>query len=315
MAVVCTCDCGARFEVADSPGDVPPCCPECGQPVTVAHQSGPEARLDWLALASVLLAITGACTVVGSLLGSLVGLAALLRIRTSKHPRRGASLALAGVGMGLGFAALSWMLLRSEASEGVAAWLRRVRLIGQVETTIPAQITSRDGLCQLPRPRGDWLQLRPGFSPDSSIDELVARRDVVLMLPRYRAMLDLSRETENIQPTLADQRLTILDELAAPRRPLLGDDDQENPLRTPPSVPVEETSRELPEVDGYRAYEWSFALRRGGQHWQFLIRAYRPRGVRGSTAFYLLRLYAPVHHYRKVEEEFRAIANSVRFPG
>lgn len=313
MAVVLTCECGTRFEVDDHHADQVVTCPACALPVQ-ARSDVLRSRLDWFALGSLCAALVGAFTLAGSLVAILLAGIALFRIHRSPTLYRGTDRALIAMGLAVVCALFTWKVGPTEAARAVAVWLRRLQWSGQVETIAAPVVTTRDGVCQLPRPKGDWFLLRAGSHLDGSIDDLVVRRDVVLVNPSLHAVIDLYRETEGVQPMLEDQRLTILDDLMAPRSPLIGADDSENPLRTVPREPMDEISRALPDIERFRAHEWSFTLRRGGRNWHFLIRAYRARGARGSAEYYLLRIYAPPHAFHTAAEQFRAIANSVRFP-
>ncbi len=75
-----TCACGARFEVDDTLAGQDVFCPECQQPLkTPALDRPPQLTSGW-ALASVVLALVGAFTVVGTILAVLLGFYALLHI-------------------------------------------------------------------------------------------------------------------------------------------------------------------------------------------------------------------------------------------
>src|SRR5438045_2244643 len=66
MALSLSCACGARFDVDDAQAGKEVVCPECQQSVKAPAASPAVVTTDW-ALASVVLALAGAFTVVGSL--------------------------------------------------------------------------------------------------------------------------------------------------------------------------------------------------------------------------------------------------------
>jgi hypothetical protein len=314
MPLVLTCDCGARFEVDDHLAGQDVRCPECRQPLAAAGRAEGPPRLSWLALFSLALALAGAFTVVGSAAAAVLGVAALAVIR--RHPDRlgGRGFALAGLGLGLAFTALSLLALPWSGRLPVGAWLRRRALAGRVDPSAPKEVSSRDGACLLTRPSDDWEVLRAQGSGDPAVSDLQKKRDVVLCNARLHAYADLAREATSIPPFAYDQDL--LASLQPRRPPLIGEEEPNAPpaLAALPRV-VEGWPRRLEPIDSHDGREWLIDVPLGGQTWRFLIRAYRrPRGKGGpASPLYVLRAYAPRRLFAAAEGELRRLLDSARF--
>src|SRR4051794_647426 len=101
MAISLTCSCGARLEIDDAfAGKVVPC-PDCQRPLkTQADEPHAEPRdvpVSGLAIASVILALVGGFTVVGSLVAIGLGYLALRQIARAPDKVGGVNLARAGM--------------------------------------------------------------------------------------------------------------------------------------------------------------------------------------------------------------------------
>ena len=187
-------------------------------------------------------------------------------------------------------------------------------MAGQLDTTIPAQIGSRDNICVLTRPPG-WGRLHGDRGFDSTIDTLQARRDVLLCNPRGDAYIDIRRDASaGGLIDLADYSTPLVMEFqTAP--PTLFDSGEDNTGNTQRIRATFVNTQELPPIDGYDAHEWTVDLKRGGQSWRWLIRGYRkppPAGAAG--VIYVLRAYARRRDFAALEPTLRGALDSVRFP-
>jgi hypothetical protein len=313
MPLLLTCDCGARFEVDDHLAGREVSCPECHQAVKAASRK-PVPRLDWLALFSVALALLGAFTLVGTLAAAAAGAASLARIRRKPDALSGVGYAVTGIGLGLGLSLATLVLYQLGDRLPVGAWVRKLRLTGQLDAAGAAHVGSRDGACLLPRLPEGWGVLARGGSGDPAVDDLQQKAEFVLANPALRAYADLERDAE-----YQDHLILYADQLrrglSAGRKPLLGDDDEENPLRVGALAPTDVWAGKLPQADGMDRFEWTFDLPRGGVTWRFLVRMYRKPRVKGMrpSPIYVFRVYAPRDRFQAAERELRAIADGVHF--
>src|SRR5579872_6625985 len=106
MALSLTCDCGARFEVEDTLAGQEVSCPECQQPLKAPALQGLPVRTSALAIASAVLALAGAFTVVGTVAAVVLGVAAQVSIRRHRERLAGYWLASFGIFAGVNLTVL-----------------------------------------------------------------------------------------------------------------------------------------------------------------------------------------------------------------
>ena len=107
MALTLSCSCGANFEVEDTFAGQTVSCPECQASLKAPAVVRGPLRTSGLAVASMVLALVGAFTFVGTLAAVLCGLAALVSIGRSGGRRAGVGFALFGVVAGVLFTGLT----------------------------------------------------------------------------------------------------------------------------------------------------------------------------------------------------------------
>src|SRR5439155_9402900 len=106
MSLALSCACGARFEVEETFAGQEISCPDCHQPMAVPSRRRQPVRTSGLAVASVVLSLVGAFTLVLTLLAALLGGVALLSIRRNGDRITGAVYAVFGMVAGLVFSGL-----------------------------------------------------------------------------------------------------------------------------------------------------------------------------------------------------------------
>src|SRR5262249_51746768 len=107
MALSVSCACGAAFEVADTFAGQLVTCPDCHQALRVASLARGPPRTSGYAVASVVLALVGAFTIVFTLLAVLFGVAGLMSIARHRDRVVGAGYATFGIVAGLLFTGLT----------------------------------------------------------------------------------------------------------------------------------------------------------------------------------------------------------------
>ena len=88
MALTLSCSCGATFDVEDTFAGQTVSCPECHASLKAPVLRRGPLRTSGLAVASTVLALVGAFTLVGTLAAVLCGLAALVWARQERKPRQ-----------------------------------------------------------------------------------------------------------------------------------------------------------------------------------------------------------------------------------
>src|SRR5690242_4976461 len=102
MALALTCPCGAAFEVEDTFAAQTIACPDCGAALKVPPLRPPRLRTSGFALGSVVLALVGAFTGVGTAVAAVLGVMALVSIARHRDRLGGAGYAVLGIVLGTG---------------------------------------------------------------------------------------------------------------------------------------------------------------------------------------------------------------------
>src|SRR5262249_27503533 len=153
-------------------------CPECQAPLTVPARADPPPRTSLLALASAVLALVGAFTVLGTIAAAVLGGLALAEISRDRRRHTGAAFALFGIVAGVGFTVLTiFALLRSELP--VLGWVRERTLAARVDTGGPLPVPGTG--YTITRPSERWGKVKDNRSDDAAVWDLQANRDLVLM--------------------------------------------------------------------------------------------------------------------------------------
>jgi hypothetical protein len=315
MPLTLTCDCGARFDLPDLLAGGVVACPECRQPLEAPSAAAEgRPRTSYLALLSVVLALAGAFTLVGSAAAVVLAAWSLLGIRRHKGRLAGARLAAAALALAVVTAALTLAVLARPRLLPVDVWLRARTLAGQVDLSGPAELRTRDGAVTVKRPSPRWGRLRDDRSDDPAVGELQHKRELLLADLSRHAYLDVSRRTDLAE---AAEYARLLDQdLLARHTDLDGEEDNPFRRRFSPTLVVREGGKR-PAVGDWQVREWTVVVRRGGQKWKFLVRACkkgRQADPRNLSPTYILRGYAPARHFPAVEDELRAALDGIALP-
>src|SRR5437870_4919464 len=100
MTLAINCTCGAHLELDDRFAGQTIQCPDCQKPLQAPSLTSATLRTSGLALASLILALVGAFTVIGTMAAVVLGLLALRQIRRRPDQLTGRRIALAGIGAG-----------------------------------------------------------------------------------------------------------------------------------------------------------------------------------------------------------------------
>jgi hypothetical protein len=157
MPLSLTCSCGARLEIDDRFAGQVINCPDCQQPLpTFQRDATPPRRTSGFALASFVLALVGAFTVIGTLLAVALGGYALVDIRRRGDQLSGRGYAIAGIVLGVALTALSLFAYFSIELFGLDGLLREPQWAGKLDYSGPLEvIRSKDGFA-LTRPSEKW---------------------------------------------------------------------------------------------------------------------------------------------------------------
>jgi hypothetical protein len=302
MALTLSCSCGANFEVEDTFAGQQVSCPECQSSLKAPVRLRAPVRTSGLAIASLVLAVVGAFTVIGTLLAVLCGLLALVSIGRGRRQIAGVGLALLGILLGVGFTALSLFAYSQGELFGIGDQLRLVQLRGQVDYNSPLEIVEEGQGFKITRPSEKWGVARPELK--QNLDNASA---LMLVHPGHDAYVDVSVLPLN-GATLDQLRQTVLDEYRDQKLDL---GKADNPGIQVHGLKVRDT-RLLGAREGTEVVEVTLDVRIMGQALTYLIQIVRdPR----SNRAYIVRSWTSRRRFAQIENELRTVVESFRVLG
>lgn len=168
MPISLTCTCGARLEIDDKFAGQKIPCPDCNKPLVAEPAPPPPPEpttTSGLAVLSLLLALIGAFTVVGTLAAIACGAAAYRRVTRRGSTVGGARLAQAGMILGAVFTVISVGVYASRSLVGLDGVLRQYVWASKLEFLEQATLSKRPGAFDesflLDRPSRAWGVLKP----------------------------------------------------------------------------------------------------------------------------------------------------------
>jgi hypothetical protein len=297
MALSLSCSCRAAFEVEDTFAGQTIACPDCGAALKVPPLRPPRLRTSGYAVASVVLALVGAFTIVGTALAAVLGFVALASIARHRDRLSGAGYAVLGIVLGIGLTALTGFAFgRGELFDR----LREQAAAGQVDKSGPMEVVrAKDGYA-ITRPSRAWGVATPEYAHEMDADD-----DLLLVNPSRNAFLQVAREGAGLQ-TLDQFRDAYLDRYrqdGGAGKPKNFDD-----LMRFREFRLRETKR-LPPVNGAEATEALFDVKRAGQSLTFRVRFVKPRA--GNTV-YVIAAWSHRRRLEQMEPEVQAALDSFR---
>ncbi len=316
-----TCDCGASFQVPDARPGQEVSCPECHQAIKVPAQVVIPPRTSGLALASLVLALVGAFTVIGTLAAIAVGLAAFVHVARNRGRFKGFALASAGIVCGLLFTALALFGFFSGDLFGLGAKMRELSLASLEDASASPDDDLAHRGCSLKRPSELWRKVRNNRSEEPAVADLQLTRDLVLLNARRHAYLDVVVAKSSTALPLEIYANTLSKELqprkarSAAAMGVEEEVDQFGNPREPDRPEVEPTvvsARALDPIPGQQAElegrEIVLDARRGGQPWRFVTWVYRRRDAQAllgqdKVDAYVVRAYTPLRRWEENKDE------------
>jgi len=321
MPSVLTCECGAHFETDDlSVQEI--LCPQCQQLLSLLTHAVPARRTCLFSLFSLVLALVGFFTLIGSVLALLCGLTALVSIARRPRQLQGIASALVGIALATAGLGTTWYFLRNAAADRVGAWLREQLLAPLIDHQAVWPAKTNDGKCLLSRPSPHWARLRGNRGMDAAVAQLQHNREVLLVHLHHRLFADLSTA---IGTSPGEGQFFEAGELAGLHlvRPSLVQDPSNEAFgwigrfgrdgEPPFEPPVPQSHRKLPALENYSGREWLFDLPLGGQPWRVLVQFYHLSGRRPQQTVYVARVYAPLPLFVRYESELRQVLASLQF--
>jgi hypothetical protein len=175
MSLPITCACGARLEIDEKfAGQTVPC-PDCNKPLQIptaatAVQEAARQTSGW-AITSLVLALIGAFTVIGTLLAIGCGIIAQRQIDRQPDKIAGRAYARCGIILGSLLTVTSLLVYFTAEWVGLDALLREPEWAGRLDFSGPLQVTTKHFELTLPSHRWGLLRQSVKEANADTLDE------------------------------------------------------------------------------------------------------------------------------------------------
>jgi hypothetical protein len=296
MALSLSCRCGAAFEVEDTFAGQAIACPDCGGSLKVPLLRPPQRRTSGYALASVVLALVGAFTIIGTAVAAALGVAALVSIARHRDRLSGAGYAVLGIVLGSGLTLVTgFAFSRGEVFDRI----RERVTAGQVETNRPMEVVLPEKGYSITRPTRAW-----GVATADYAQEMGAGDNLLLANVARNAFLEVMPDDAG-RDTLDQYRERFLDNYRNGRPP--------GPRRIEDLMAFTEfrlrDTKRLPPQDGAERAEVLFDVKRVGQLWTYRVRFVKPKA---GTRVYVLIAWTQRSRLEQMEPEVQQAMDSFR---
>lgn len=156
MTIAITCSCSARLEVDPRFAGQTITCPDCQKKLEVPKPAVSSQRTSGYALLSIVFALVGAFTVVGTMLAIIFGVLAIVAIRRDPKRLAGRNFAIAGIALGILLTGVSLVGYLSTEFFGLEGLVRQPPWIGKLSYPDELDIQRKDAGYSLKRPSEQW---------------------------------------------------------------------------------------------------------------------------------------------------------------
>jgi len=184
MPFALTCKCGAHLEIDDKFAGQTINCPDCQTPLQAPTSETAGQRTSGLALASMILALVGAFTIVGTIAAIFVGAVALLVISRSSGRIAGRGFAITGIVIGVLMTGGTVLALTRLELFGLVGILSEANWNGKLDTGGPLEVVREKEGFSIKRPSHYWgvYKTPRGNFGDNDLNQS-AWEDLLLVLP------------------------------------------------------------------------------------------------------------------------------------
>jgi hypothetical protein len=316
MPLSLICACGARIELEDALAGQEIACPECQQPLKApAGTQNQPIRTSGFALASLILAITGAFTIVGTLAAVVLGLVAVVLILRQRDRLAGLGFAVAGIAIGFVFTGLTlFAYFISSEPFAFAGYVRERNMAPYVDTTGPIEVVDRGWA--VTRPTEQWGVARNGQVADELAELFLdkSKPDVLLVQIKQHAFLDVHEETDGGKPLEAFEREYVGEYESRDNSSFANSKGKDEGMMriTNGSTLYTRNLTTMPanSPPGCTGREIEMDVQVAGQRWLMLVRFYHNPMTK---SFYVLRAYAPRRFFSQNKSDFEKGLDSFRF--
>lgn len=161
MTISLQCSCSAQLEIDEKFSGQTITCPDCRGMINVPTETEWNQQTSLWALASLVLALVGAFTIIGTVAAIFVGIVALIHIRQNVDRLAGKSYAITGIVLGALFTILSITAYSSGEIFGLSQQFRQVQWLGKLDYSDDKEISRSEEGFVLDNPGEDWGVYRP----------------------------------------------------------------------------------------------------------------------------------------------------------
>lgn len=172
MPIAVTCECGSKLEIDEKFLGKQILCPDCQRPLPTQAPATPPPldlpdyrRVSGYALLSLILALVGAFTIVGTIAAIVIGIYALKHISDKPSRLEGVHYARAGIAVGAFFTFLTLAALLSPTLFGLDSFLREMAFAGRIQypdgNTVESTTNGNRLSIVLTRPSNRWASYIP----------------------------------------------------------------------------------------------------------------------------------------------------------
>jgi hypothetical protein len=305
MTISLTCACGVHLEIDDTFAGKTVNCPDCQRPLVVPKPEPAGLQTSGFALASLILALVGAFTLLGTALAVVFGLLALRDITRRPEQVSGRRYALAGIYLGAFLTVVSFVVLSTIDLFGLSSLPARLHWAGKLDYSGPEEVVRRTEDYAIKRPSPKW-----GVKRSEREEAQHVWDDLLMVNVEQDAHLLCYAHTVDKDWSLDRCREEVLKEFRnTDRGEMFG--GAARPTPRPASVYVI-TTKELPKLGTAEIAEVLVDKSMAGQHRCFLIRVIK--APEEGTAFVLIG-GTRQRHFARVQPEIRKAMDSFRRVG
>jgi hypothetical protein len=319
MPLSLICACGARIELEDALAGQEIACPECQAPLKApAVAESKPVRTSACALASLVLAVVGAFTIIGTLAAIVCGAAGVVTVLRNRGRVAGLGYAVAGIVLGVVFTVLTAFAFSAVEPFGFTGWAREKNMAQFVDATGPLEVVMPNWA--ITRPTEKWGVARNGVVNDAVAETFLegVAPDLVLVQIKNYAFIDV-REDANPNGLTIDQfQRKLVEEYQAHEPNLFDDDEPRNPrnrggkFMSLSNVKLRRSRVVTGGPDNCEGRELEMDVRAAGQAWSLTVRLYKGTGARANGKVYVLRAYTPQRFLNTNRPDFDKALDSFR---
>jgi hypothetical protein len=295
-----TCACGARLEIDDKFAGQQISCPDCQRPLQTPSSDQPARRTSGLALASIVLALMGAFTIVGTLAAIVLGVMALVQLTGRADRLAGRGYAIAGIFIGVVMTAGTLFAVTSIELFGLSSMMSEAYWQGKLDYSRPMEIVrTRDGFA-ITRPSAKWGVFKSRASSEDHV-----RDDLLLVRPDEDAVILCMAEPVQRDWGMETCRDKAEEILRRGREGLFTQKSKSFINSQPPPLKVD---RPAP-VNGVESVEMLIQKKVGSEDKQFVVRVLKKRG---DDTMFVVVAGTRRNQFTRVEPELREALTSFR---